>query len=221
VAVLFLFACASGCAATPVAPAAAPPSGGSGDPNAAPSLAALPELPAGAEADTPRTHQGLLAARAALDAAIPAPPADRSFTSLQRWIDSDVTAWVEQRRAQTAATRDRFWVEGEPNSGERVVSHAVIGLIHEDTALSLGALPPPSELETEPEIADMYRDVERAQSGSFLTSALTEFRACADAALSGARNMRGWALFCHARLDRLQREHEPPAATVAAETAAQ
>jgi hypothetical protein len=194
-----------------------------GDPDAAPNLLALPDLPA--DADTPRTHQGLLIARATLDAAMPAPPADRSFASLQRWVDSDVLAWLEQRRAQTLATRDRFLVEGEPNQAERMVSLAVIGLIDEDTARALAGLPSPSELDSEPDIAAMYREVTRKQAGAFMSAAIAGLRDCASAAYDGPAAWRGFAQFCRARFDRLQQERQDhsdaPSARVASVSRAQ
>ena len=178
--------------------------GAPGDPEAQPSLAALPEMPQGATCNTVRTHQGLLVARETFDAALPPPPADRSYTSLQHWVDTAVVAWLERRRQQTDATRDRFLLEGAPNPSERAVSHAVIGLIHEDTALSLLRIPAPSELDSEPEIAQMYREIVQTQADTFTTSALIEFRDCANDAYRGPEDMRVWAEFCHARFDRLR-----------------
>lgn len=199
-------ACAWGCAQAPAPPAATAARGSGGDPNAAPSLLALPQLPA--DGDTPRTHQGLLMARATLDVAMPAPPADRSFSSLQRWVDSDVLTWLQQRRAQSLATRDRFLVEGEPNDAERIVSLAVLGLIDEDTARALGNLPPPSELDDEPDIAAMYRDVTRMHAEAFMSAAIAGMRDCANAAYQKPSAWRAFAQFCHARFDRLQQERE-------------
>jgi hypothetical protein len=202
-----------GCAEASAPPAAAAPLAGGGDPDAPPNLLALPELPA--DADTPRTHQGILVARQTLDAALPAAPADRTFASLQRWVNSDVLAWVQRRRAQTMATRDRFFVEGEPNEAERIVSLAVIGLLDEDTARALGNLPPPSELDSEPEIAAMYRDVTRVQASAFMSAALAALRDCANSAYRGPVSWRGFARFCHARFDRLQQEQDDHQAAAA------
>jgi hypothetical protein len=180
-----------------------------GDPDAAPSLAALPELPSGAAAETPRTHQGLLIARQAMGTRLPAPPADRSSVSLQRWIDTVVVEWVAGRREQTETARERFLLEGTPNAAEAIVSHAVLGLLQEDTALTLARLPTPSELDTEPEIADMFRDVTRKQADAFLNAAMIELRDCANAGYRAGGDMRPWAEFCHARFDRLYAELYP------------
>jgi hypothetical protein len=168
-----------------------------------PALASLPALPQGSAADTARSHQGLLIARATLDETMPEPPIDRSYSELQKWVDTQVVSWIERRRAQTAETRDRFRLEGAPNPSELALSHAVVGLIHEDTAFSLRSIPAPSELESEPEIAEMYREIVSVQADTFVSSALLEFRDCANGAY-GTSDMRPFAEFCHARFDRLQ-----------------
>jgi hypothetical protein len=205
---VLLLMCASliGCASLQprgVGPVAAP---AAGDPDAAPSLRALPEIPSGAISDGPRTHQGLLLARETLDTPLPPAPADRSYASLQRWVDTVVADWVEHRRAQTEAIRDRFLLEGEPNQSELIVSHAVVGLIEEDTALWLARIPSPSELDDEPEIAGMFRDIARAQAEAFLSSALVDLRECADMAYRGSDELRHFAAYCHARHDRLREQ---------------
>lgn len=184
-----------------------------GDPDAPPSLRALPQLAEGTSGNTACTHQGLLLARQALDSALPEPPADRSYASLHGWVDSTVVAWLDRRREQTEATRERFLLEGEPSSGEAIVSHAVLGLLQEDTARSLAGIPAPSELDSEPEIASMYRDIVRAQADSFVTTALLEWKACAEGAYRGPADMRAWAEFCHARFDRLKEQSSRRTAT--------
>lgn len=174
-----------------------------------PELAELPALADAKSADSPRTHQGMLVARATLDATMPPAPADRSYSALQAWVDSEVVTWVDQRRRQTEDTRDRFQLEGAPNSSERAVSHAAIGVIHEDTAFSLRGIPAPSELESEPEIAQMYAEIIGAQADTFLKSALVEFRDCANDAYRSPPDMRPFAEFCHERFDRLQQLFAP------------
>ncbi|MFI5308604.1 MAG: hypothetical protein ACHQ53_14690 [Polyangiales bacterium] len=170
---------------------------------AAPSLRALPELEGGS-VDTPRTHQGLLLARETFDTVLPDAPSDRTYASLQRWVDGAVASWVEHRREQIDTTRSRFEAGGAQSEAEQVVSHAVVGLLDEDTALALGRLPSPSELDDEPEIAAMYRDMMRAQADVFVRSALRELADCANQGYGGPSDLRPWAEVCHARFDHLQ-----------------
>jgi hypothetical protein len=186
--------------------AAEPPANASGDANARPSLAVLPALPTGASGNTTRTHHGLLVAREALDTTMPTPPHDRSYLSLKSWVDAELVVWLERRREQADLTRARFALETEVSGSERAVSHAALGLIHEDTALWLGTIPAPRELDSEPEIAALYRELVSVQVDTFLNSAVVEFRDCANEAYQAADDMRGWARFCHARFDRLRED---------------
>ena len=194
--VLLLVACASGGGASKhLSP---------GNPDAAPALSVLPEMAQGISGRTDRTHQGMLMARKILGTPLPTPPADRSNAVLQKWVDTDVVKWLEQRRKSVDDTRFQFTLSSEQTAGERIVTHAVIGLLHEDTALSLERIPPPKELESEPEIAQMFRDILRSQATPFVTSALVEFRECSDTAFDGPDDMRNWAQYCAARFERLK-----------------
>lgn len=177
-----------------------------GDADGRPRLDALPSLPRGASGQTPRTRQGLLAAREAFDARLPAAPADLSHTSLQRWVDSDVVAWIDGRSRKLETTRYEFGLEGDASDSEKIVGMAVVGLLQEDAARELGTIPVPAELDSEPEIAVMYREVVEAQARPFLSSALVGFRDCANLAHDGPDEMRHWAGFCDARFQRIKEE---------------
>jgi hypothetical protein len=188
-----------------------------GDPSAPPTLSALPELPRGASGVSERTHQGMLVVRQTLDAALPEPPSDRSLASLQRWADTQVAGWIAERQAQMESARARM-LEGKPSAGEAILSHAVLALLHEDTARALAAIPAPKELDSEQEIAEMYRELMSGQADTFAASALLELRECANQAYRGPEDMRAFAAYCHARFDRLRgetlaRQGEPAAGT--------
>jgi hypothetical protein len=194
-------ACGAHAATQPPARAAAR---APGNPSAPPTLAALPDLPAAAE--TERTHQGILVARQALDAPLPEPPGDRSFASLQHWANTEVASWVAQRQSQMENARARLLLEGAPSVDERIVSHAVLALLHENTARELEDIPAPKELDSEQEIARMYRDLMQQQANTFSATALLDLRECANLAYGGTEDMRGFAGYCHTRFDRLQDE---------------
>jgi len=145
----------------------------------------------------------MLLTRRPLDAGLPAVPADHSFIALQHWSETRVAEWVGKRRAQVQTTRERLLFEGEPNPGERIVSHALLALLNEDTARSLASIPAPMELDGDAEVAQMYREVITAQADSFTASALLELRQCANLALHGPDDMRDFGTYCRARFDRL------------------
>lgn len=194
--------CASNIAAPPNVPTSRR---AAGDPDAPPTLAALPELPAAAPANSERTHQGMLVARQALDASLPAPPTDRSFAALQDWAETQVSSWVVQRRDQIAAARARM-LEGAPTPAEQILSHAVLALLQEDTARTLAGIPAPKELDSEREIAAMYRDLVSSETEAFVSSALIELRDCVELARHGPAEMHAYDAYCHARFDRLRGE---------------
>jgi len=197
---------ATGCGGPPAALEAdrAEASLAAGDPQAPPTLRALPEVPR--ESDTTRTHQGLLAAREALLAGIPQPPVDRSYAALKAWSETAVTQWVQTRRQRIEDVRERFDLEEGASVGELIVRHATLGLLHEDTANALSTLPAPAELDTEPKIGAIYREVLAAQAEPFVSAALLSFRDCANLAYRSEAAMTRWADFCHERFDRLKGE---------------
>ena len=223
--VLAELGCAAATAATqPAKPAVPVDPRTVGDPDAPPTLNALPELKAGASGVTERTHQGILVARQTLDVSLPAPPDDRAFASLQQWANTEVAGWIAARRVQVEAARARLLLEGKPPSpGEKILGHAVLALLHEDTARTLAAIPAPRELDSEHEIAAMYRELMAGQADAFVASALLELRDCANLAYVGPDDMRAFADYCHQRFDRLQgevrtRRREAAAASAVAET---
>jgi hypothetical protein len=172
-----------------------------GDPDGPPTIGALPDVArAGA---SPRVQQGLSLARQVLAARLPAPPADHSYVVLQAWIDRDVAPWVAARRDGVDEARFQFGLEHEVPTDERVVGDAVLGLLQEDTALVLAQLPAPSELDTEPEIAQIFRDMVQTQVQPFQTAAVVQYRDCATTAHAEGEDLKRWAVFCGARLDRL------------------
>ena len=173
----------------------------SGDPDGPPTIGALPDV---ARAGTsPRVQQGLSLARQVLAARLPAPPADHSYAMLQAWIDRDVATWVAKRRDGVDEARYQFGLEHEVPSDERVVGDAVLGLMQEDTALVLAQLPAPSELDSEPEIAEMFREMVRTQVQPFQTAAVVQYRDCATTAHEEGNDLQRWVVFCGGRLDRL------------------
>jgi len=177
-----------------------------GDPDGQPRLKVLPSISRGSTGQTPRTRQALLVAREGFDARLPDSPHDRTHKSLQQWVDTDVVAWIDGRSRNLESTRYEFALESDANDGERIVGMAVVGLLQEDTAAELSTIPAPSELDSEPEIAEIYREVIRAHARPFLSSALVGYRDCADLAHDGPDDMRHWAGFCDARFQRIKRE---------------
>jgi hypothetical protein len=173
-----------------------------GDPTAPPSLRALPDVAKGKSSQ--RVQLGMSLARQVLETRLPEPPNDHSYQRLQLWIDQDVVPWVSARRESVEETRFQFGLDHGASTDERIVASAVLGLLQEDTALSLANIPSPAELDTEPEVGEMFRDLVRTQSQPFQSAAASEYRDCATSAYEEGRELRHWAVFCHARFDHLE-----------------
>ena len=173
-----------------------------GNPEGPPTMQSLPDV--AKSSASPRVQSGMTLARQVLATRIPAPPSDRSYQHLQSWIDHDVVPWVTARRESVDETRFQFGLEDGASDDERVVATAVIGLLQEDTALALASIPSPSELDTEPEVEEMFRDLVRTQSEPFQNAALDQYRTCANRAYESSPELRRWALYCHKRFDHLE-----------------
>jgi hypothetical protein len=174
-----------------------------GDPHGPPGIEVLPGTGNSPAFRTERTRRGLIAARETLAARMPAPPADCTQARLQSWIDIRVVEWIEARNRAVEATRYAFASPANPTVEERVMAHAVIGLLQEDTALSLRSIPAPAELDGEPDIQRMYAEVIGSHTAPFESSALLEYRECANTAVDGPDEIRNWALFCDRRFRKL------------------
>ncbi|HEX2677964.1 MAG TPA: hypothetical protein VHM19_15025 [Polyangiales bacterium] len=192
-----------------------------GDPNAVPSIAALPTLPRAQPDPRERVHAAFTQANELFEQRMPVPPADRSYASLSDWVERDIAPWIEHRR--DGIDEVRFELNRELSEPiDTVVRGALVGLLQESTTIELERIPPPSELDQEPDVAAMFRDVIRAQAQPFTNAALHEYRDCANTGYRGDEEQKRWARFCHKRFDRLQATHgvTPPATPAANATAA-
>jgi hypothetical protein len=187
-----------------------------GDPGGPPEFASLPDVPAGDQ--TPHTEQGLSLARQVFANALPEAPADRRYKALQAWIDQTVVAWIAARRDGVDETRFQFAVDEGASATEQVIARGVLGLLEESTALELTHIPSPTELDTEPEIAEIFRDLVTTQAEPFRNSAIAEFRSCAKLAAAEGGEVRAWAHFCSARFHKLRGDPERPETQTAAFT---
>jgi hypothetical protein len=171
-------------------------------------LAVLPTMLAKPKGMAERTHGGFTMANTLFETKCPVAPVDRSYKSLSAWVQAEVAPWVEKRRDGVDDTRFQFAQSKPQTPSDQVVSAAVVGLLQEDTALTLQTIPQPAELDAEPEIAEMYRDVIRSQANPLLGAALTAYRDCANIGYREGGELERWAKFCHARYDRLRADNK-------------
>jgi hypothetical protein len=180
-----------------------------GDPDAAPEFAALPDVQTAQQ--SPRVLRGLSLARQVLARGLPVPPDDRRFSVLQSWIDQTVAPWVEARRDSLDETKFQFGVEvpaatpATPAPTEGTIAWGVLGLLEENTASELTRIPAPAELDTEPEIADIFRELVSTQARPFRSAALSKYKKCYELGLHGGDELSDWTAFCGLRYERVHR----------------
>ena len=172
-----------------------------GDGDAPPDFAALPDLTASQQ--SPRLQQGFSLARQVLGKSLPTPPDDRRYGPLQAWIDGTVAPWITARREAVDDTRFQFALDQGASNRDAAIARGVIGLLHENTALELSHIPSPLELETEPEIAEIFRELVATQAKPFVNAARSEYRKCAELAAAEGGELKRWANFCATRHDHL------------------
>ncbi len=188
-----------------------------GDPNAAPALSALPDMVREPAGEAERMHPPLALASEILERRLPDPPDDRSYASLSEWVESTIAPWVEQRRDAIDDVRFQM-MRDSPAETEQVLCSTVVGLLQEDTALSLERIPAPAELDREPEVAKMFRDIIHLQARPFMEAALREYAACAKLGTDEGAELERWGRFCDVRQKRLRSDQAIGAAPLAAVT---
>jgi len=173
-----------------------------GDPSAPPAFAALPDIESRQQSS--RIIEGLSLARHVLATKLPTPPDDRRYQSLQSWIDQTVAPWIRARRDSVDEARFQFGIDAGAAADETVIGRGVLGLLEENTALELSQIPSPTELDTEPEIAEIFRELVTTQAKPFRNAAVSEYRLCSELGQAKGGELSRWAEFCRSRFERLR-----------------
>lgn len=165
-------------------------------------MESLPDADVREEAFTRHMREGLTLAAESFLVPSPELPRERAAYDLQRWSDEVLAPWLERKMATIEAARRELDRAAEENHRQRIIGGAVVGLMYEDVGRALRAIPPPRELDDEPEIRALYHDVLRSQARPFLSHAGRAYRACAGNAVR-PQGMRHWRRYCQARRERL------------------
>lgn len=167
-----------------------------------PSMECLPDPDVEQDALSRRMRFGWTLAEESFLVPPPDAPDVRSATNLERWSEEVLGPWLERKTHTIEAARHELDEAAEESHRQRIMGGAIVGLMYEDVARVLRSIPPPSELDDEPEIREIYRDVLRGQARPFLEHARRAYRACAQNAIR-PDSMRHWSRFCSGRQDRL------------------
>jgi hypothetical protein len=173
-----------------------------GQTEAAPSMQTLPDPDVRDEAFSRRMRFGWQLAAESFVVPPPEPPRDRMAQDLQLWSEQVLSPWIERKVATVEAARRELDHAAEENHRQRIISGAIVGLMYEDVGMALRSIPPPAELDDEPEIRTIYRDILRSQARPFLEHARRAYQACAGNA-ARPPGMRHWRRYCAGREERL------------------
>lgn len=192
------FVLLAACGGVPLRPGPLHP----GEVEAAPSIDSLPDPDVTDAAFTPRMRFAWRLAAESFLLPPPEPPRDRGAQNLELWSDEVLAPWLERKMATVEAARRELDLAAEEDHRQRIISGAIVGLMYEDVGRALRSIPPPVELEDEPEIRAIYRDILRSQARPFLEHSRRAYRACAGNAVQ-PRTMRHWRRYCEGRAELL------------------
>ena len=173
-----------------------------GDATGQPAVEVLPSLDVAQTELTPEMRMAALLSAEALNLAAPTKPADDSTASIAAWSDQELKSWLREKHVRAEAARKELDRAAVQSQRQRVMAGALVGLVYEDVARTLLHLPVPRELASEPEIAELYRELLRNQASPYLLQAHQAYVACAGNA-EQLQPLRHWSEFCETREERL------------------
>ena len=164
----------------------------------APAMECLPDPDLEEDAFTEHMRFGWTLAAESFLVPPPEAPSEHAALDLQVWSEGPLREWLARKTHTVEAARRELDQAAEENHRQRIMGGAIVGLMYEDVSRVLRAVPMPDELETEPEIQDIYRDVLEGQASPFTEVARAAYGACAQNATRPA-TMRHWSHFCAGR----------------------
>lgn len=167
-----------------------------------PSLRCMPDPDVADSELTAHMRRGLELAEDVFSLQTPPPPRSRAALALTDWAEGPLRAWLARKTAAIEASRHELDLAAEESHRQRIMGGALVGLMYEDVARVLRAVPAPDDLEDEPEILEIYGQVLESQARPFLETARRAYHACALNA-SEPDSMRHWSRFCRGREDGL------------------
>lgn len=177
-----------------------------------PSMSCIPDTDRSPEGYTEHMREGVALAEASFGDAAPPPPASRSAHDLEQWSNGVLRTWLETKSHAIEAARRELDAASEENHRQRILGGAIVGMMYEDIARVLRSVPAPVDLDSEPEIMEIYQNLVRSQARPFLELSRSAYRACS---LNADRppGMRHFSTFCRERLDALPEEEVRVGAT--------
>jgi hypothetical protein len=158
-------------------------------------------LPATDVPEAALTEEMLLAralSSESLAIADPTPPVGRSAEEIEHWTEQVLTPWITAKTARAADARAELDKAALQNHRQRIMAGALVGLVYEDVARVVASVPVPEDFNSEPEIADMFREVMAGHALPYISQAESAYAACT-ANADQLPSMRHWAAYCEKR----------------------
>lgn len=175
-----------------------------GDARGRASIEVLPSLDVADSELSDQMRMARMLSAESLELPAPAIPEDRSASSLTQWSDHELKSWVSAKLKRAEAARMELDRAANENHRQRILAGALLGLVFEDVGRALMVLPVPRELESEPEIGAIFKELMEKQAAPYLFHARLAYSACAGNA-AGLSTMNHWSDFCSAREESLPR----------------
>lgn len=169
-----------------------------GDVTGPPSIEGLPSLDVSEDKLTREMRMARMLSEESLNLPRPVFPEGRTARDLEVWGETTLRPWLEHKHRSIEAAREELDRAAIQDPRQRIVAGALMGLIHEDVARVLLQLPAPSELDAEPEVRGLYRELTLRQAAPYLEQARLSYEACAGNALAVA-TMAHWSSYCRGR----------------------
>ena len=169
-----------------------------GDASGRASIEVLPSLDVPESALTAEMRMARLLSAESMELPAPTAPGDRSADQLSSWSDSELKEWLQEKQRRAGAAREELDRAAAQSHRQRIMAGALVGLVYEDIARALLHIPVPAELDSEPEVAGLFRELMAKQAAPFVNHAQLAYAACAANAL-GLSGMAHWSGFCEAR----------------------
>jgi hypothetical protein len=182
----------AGCAAAPK------PVRYAGDPAGQPSIESLPSLDVPDSELTSEMRTARLLSAEALQLPAPQPPSRRDAQALTAWSEGEFKRWLEHKQHCADDARAELDRAALQSHRQRILAGALVGLLYEDIARTLLTVPTPSELDSEPEISEAFRELLLKQAEPYLMQSRLAYAACAGNA-EGMSSLDHWVGFCSGR----------------------
>lgn len=177
-----------------------------GQANAAPSLRTLPADDVDPRRFTPLMERAWDMSRDALDVKAPEFPQEPTTEEWNVWSERVFQPWLQEKQRLVVAARRELDMAATQSMRQRIMAGAIVGLLYEDLAHVLLALPTPKAImEEDPEIVEAFRHVVTGQARPYLEHSRAAYSACNQNAAAGRGGLSHWSDYCRQREANLPR----------------